>query len=248
MSRIAIVATFFQRQPQLDKTLASIAKTKHTDFEVIIVDDCSPEEIILPDLPFDITVLRLSGKTWANTANVYNVGFIEALKRNPDIIILQNAECYHHGDILSYAEKNITDENYIAFGCYSLAKGEEPGIIVNDRIAEFCGESAWYNHPVHRPCGYHFCAAISVNNLKKINGFDERFCEGIAYEDDYFIHQIRNLGLRIDIPIDPIVFHQYHYDGLYRDPALVYRNEMLWGELKEDTNYRAIHKLTPDLE
>jgi glycosyltransferase involved in cell wall biosynthesis len=247
MAKIAIVATFYQRQMQLDKTLASIAKTNHKDFELIIVDDCSPDEITLPDLPYDVTVLRLINKTWANTASVYNMGFIEALKRNPDIVILQNAECYHHGDILTYAEKNLTDENYIAFGCYSLAKDEEPGTIANDRTAIFDGDSAWYNHPVHRPLAYHFCAAITTKNLVKINGFDERFCPGIAYEDDYMVHQIRNLGLRIDIPIDPIVFHQYHYDGMARDVSLTKRNAELWEQLKTDNNFRAVHVLTPDL-
>ncbi len=244
--KISVVMTYFERQAQLEKTLLSIAKTAHKDFEVIIVDDCSKNDIILPELPYKAEVIKLKDKTWFNTANVYNVGFHRALKSNPDVVIIQNAECYHHGDVLSYAEK-VTDDNYIAFACYSLAKDEEPGTVINDRIVTFTGDSGWYNHPVHRPVAFHFCAAITAKNLRKINGFDERFCEGVAYEDNYFVHQIRNLGLRIDIPTDPMVFHQFHYVGAAVDPERVKRNEGLWRELESDNNYRAVHKLTPGL-
>jgi len=246
MSKICIVATYFDRQFQLNKTLASISKSSHKDFEVIIVDDCSPEKIVIPNLPFNVTIIRLENKTWTNSANVYNIGFIEALKSDPDIIIIQNAECAHHGDIINHCE-TITNDNYIAFSCYSLGKGEEPGNIINDRCALGDGDSAWYNHPLYRPLAYHFCSAITKDNLIKLNGFDERFCSGIAYEDNYFVHQIKNLGLRIDIPTEPMVFHQYHYDGMTRDLELVKKNAELWNELKNDNNYRAVHKLTPDL-
>lgn len=237
--------TYYNRQVQLLKTLESFRQYNPESFNVVIVDDCSPEPVQLPEYPFKVIIKRLENKTWANTASVHNEGFHEALKSNPEIIIIQNAECYHMGDILGYT-KVLTEEKYISFGCYSLGK-DESFEIKNNRIAMFDGDSAWYNHPIYRPLGYHFCTAITTKNLIKLNGFDERFCEGIAYEDDYFIHRVRCLGLQIEITEYPFVFHQYHYDGLNRNPELINRNALLFAELSKGTDYRAVHILTPDL-
>jgi len=170
------------------------------------------------------------------------------LSHNPDIIILQNAESYHAGDILGYAEQNLTDDNYIAFPCYSLAETDAlPPEKINNRGASHDGEGAWYNHPTYRPVGYHFCAAITANNLRKLNGFDERFMYGIGYDDNYFLQQIQNLGLRIDIPPDPIVYHQWHYSVKHNDPRLIADNAELYSSLKSCKEFKARHLITPDL-
>jgi hypothetical protein len=93
----------------------------------------------------------------------------------------------------------------------------------------------------------HFCTAITTTNLKKLNGFDERLKDGIAYEDNVFVHQIKNLGLRIDIPDRPMVFHQWHYSGPQVDGALVEMNKQIWLQIEQEPGYRAIHLITPDL-
>ena len=246
MSELTIVMTYYNREKQLLNTLESFRQYDY-DFNVVIVDDDSPEDINLPDYSFTPFILKLHNKTWFNTASVYNWGFHKALEYNPRIILIQNAECQHWGDIIGEALK-VTDENYIAFPAYSLAQNETASLnIIKNKVAEFNGDSAWYNHPIYRPVGFHFCSAITTENLKKINGFDERFCPGIAFEDNMLLHQIRNLGLRIDIPESPMVFHQWHYDGSCHDAARVERNKNLWLELEQKTEFRAVHTLTPDL-
>ena len=245
---ISIVMTYYQRQLLLTKTLDSMRQYNPDDFEVIIVDDDSPDDIYLGEYPFKITILKLRNKTWHNSGNVYNVGFHEALKSNPEFIIIQNAECYHFDDILSYVKANSTNENYIAFGAYSLAETESPNFDnIKPKAAEFNGDSGWYNHPEFRPFALHFCTAITAANLRKINGFDERLADGIAYEDNVLIHHVRNLGLRVDILERPMVFHQWHYNQGTYDPALVERNKLIWLEIEQSSDYRAVHTLTPDL-
>jgi len=241
--------TYFSRQRQLNKTLESFKQYNPDDFNVIIVDDASPEDIILPELPFEIIILKLQNKTWSNPASVFNIGFVEAFKYNPEIIVIQNAECYHQGDILGYA-KMITDNSYISFGCYSLGESEDPPLdILNDRSVTFSGDSGWYNHPIHRPVAFHFCSVITSKNLIKLNGFDEQFSHGIGYEDNYFIHQIRCLGLEVEITADPIVFHQWHPNHFQQPDSgnLCEINENLYCELIKENNYRAKHILTSDL-
>ena len=44
----------------------------------------------------------------------------------------------------------------------------------------------------------------------KLNGFDERYATGIAYDDDELIARIKMLGLTTIITEDVSVIHQYH--------------------------------------
>lgn len=254
MAKITIVATYFQRQYQLSNTLHSLSQSSHKDFEVIIVDDCSPDDISLPSLDFPVTVIKIKDKTWTNPEPAYNTGIIEALKGNPDIIILQNAECYHVGDVLQYAQK-INSENYISFGCYSLnkettfAKHDITAVIQANNIgAVDNGQNAWYNHPVFRPVGYDFCSAISADNLRKLNGYDERFSFGIAYGDNNLFDRVNKLGLKVEITSYPFVVHQWHYTNPQHPDCekLVKRNSDLFAEISKVNNTKAQHIFTPD--
>jgi len=244
--KIVIVCTYISRQEQLNNTLRSFLQYNPDDFVVVVVDDGSPVDIVLPELPFKVDVLKLTNKTWHNTCIPFNWGFHRALEYSPDIVIIQNAECLHSGDILSEAKK-VTDENYLSFACYSLAQGQGIDCEKQNKPASFNDESSWYNHSIYRPFGFHFCNAITTANLKKLNGFDERLWNGIAYEDNMLKHQILKLGLRFDFIDDPLVFHQWHDRPYEITEELVKRNYDVFIELEQNNEYRAVHVLTPDL-
>ena len=242
---ITIVNLHWNREIQLLKTLDSFKQSEFKDFNVLIVDNNSDNKLRLSSYPFEIRIIRL--KESLNYIAAHNYGFRCAIREmNPDIIIMQHSEIYHQGDVISYASK-VTDDNYISFACYSLGQNETPETVrINNRSMTFNGDSAWYNHPVYRPRYTHFCSAITVNNLKKLNGFDERFCEGTWYDDDYFLNQIQSLGLKIELCTSPFVFHQWHED-LWKDRADIYRNLNIYTTLKDQKQYKALHLITPDL-
>lgn len=251
---ISIVMTYFNRRSQLIRTLQTISQSAFKDFDIVIVDDNSENELILDyDLPIKVIRITPEQKTWTDRDVTTNIGIHEALKSNPDIVVLQNAECYHVGDVLKYASK-IDGRTYISFSCYSI--GIEAtmthGIFpLLDKAAGELGDYGWYNHPVYRATGYDFCAAITTKNLIKLNGHDERFAFGIGYDDDYFIRRVKNLGLTIDMPTDPYVVHQWHYTAqnmAVRTEELVKKNFDLFNSLKEETNYRAVHLITENFD
>lgn len=246
--KFAIVATYYDRLPQLINTVNSLNKYRRDDFIFVLIDDHSPTEIPRLNNEFPMVSLRMMNKTWHNSSVPFNKGFELALYYNPEFIIIQNAECYHAGDILSHVEQYLKQDNYIAFPCYSLSKDDQlPPETINNRAASFDGDSAWYNHPKYRPVSYHFCSAITAANLIKINGFDERFKDGIGYDDNYLLHQVETLGLRVDLPIEPVVFHQWHYANKNNDAGLIKKNADLFRELSKTKNFRAEHLITPGL-
>ncbi len=246
MPKITILLTYLNRPESLKWTLKSFLKYDPEDFNVIIVDDNSKEDIVLPDLPYKVKVIKFTREPWVHKyVGVLNMGFYFAVQENPDIIIMQHSECYHQGDILSKA-KQVTDETYISFGCYSLGKDETPGSFeILNRPCTQDGQRSWYNHPEIRPVGYNFCSAITTKNLIKLNGFDERFKDGCAYEDNYFLHQIAMLGLRVGVTADPFVLHQYHSTAW--DASKWGINQLVYETLRQGNEYRAKHILTPDL-
>ena len=263
VKKVVIVMPYHERQYQLDKTLETIGKSWYKNFSVIIMDDGSREKVVLPTLSYDARVIRLKDKIWTNCAPVYNYGFIEAIKEGADIIIIQSAECYHVGDVISYAGENCKKDNYIAFGCFRLDKettfkehnidklSKENNFMVNSDNGGN-GQNAWWNHPVYSRLPQYWGAAITAENLRKINGIDERFAYGYAFEDGCFLKQIENLGLRIDITDYPYVVHQWHgldegRQAVMSVPALYNRNRKLYLELIESDIIRAEHCITPDL-
>lgn len=247
MRKIVIVIAYYDRQEQLNNTLKSFLQYNPDDFEVVIVDNASDKDIVPIGLPFKVTIKKITDKSLAQVCITYNIGFHEALKSNPEIIIMNGAECSHKGDLLSVA-KTITDNNYLTFGCYSLAQNEsDDNVVIQNREAMADFESAWYNHPTYRPVAYNFCSAITASNLKKLNGFDERFLGGVGYEDNYFLHQVKKLGLRVDITDYPFVFHQWHMVSGERTAETWSRNMNLYKELIELNTYKAVHTITPDL-
>lgn len=243
---ISVVMTYYERQYQLTRTLLSLNNSK-ADFEVIIVDDNSREDIILPKIKYPCRIIKLTQKSWTNPEPVYNIGISQA---KGSVIVLQNAECYHVGDVLKVAE-TVTDNDYISFACFSLSKEStfNNKLPLNNIGASKDGQDAWYNHPVFRPVYYDFCSAITANNLKKLNGYDERLSFGCGYGDDYLLARIRMLGLRITLMQEPFVAHQWHYGSVVPENKgeLILKNKNLYHELLKENDYRAKHLITPDL-
>jgi glycosyltransferase involved in cell wall biosynthesis len=257
--RIIVVMPYYDRQWQLDRTLETMALSKYDNFGVVIVDDCSPQPIAFRQYIIPHTIVRLNNPISTNAAPIINTGILKALELNPDIIVIQSPECYHVGDVISHAS-TVTDKDYIAFGCFRLDMSttfqnhsikqlierpfrgltEDPGIE---------GINMWYNHPKWQPNGFHWCVAITTENLIKLNGFDESFSFGYGREDGYFITQVKNLGLNVTITERPFVVHQWHTQRQYKEDMglLVMRNQMIYDRLMLLNDYKAKHILTDDL-
>lgn len=254
MNKVVIVMTYFDRPYQLSRTLHSIVRTAYQHVEVVIVDDSSnqPPDVGLSNIR--MKVIRTRHKRWTNPEPAYNVGIQEALDRGADVVILQNAECYHVGDVVSAAAQ-VTDTNYISFPCFSINEKTtfrthdiSALMMANDIGATADGQNAWYNHARHRPVAYDFCSAITVKNIVELNGYDERFSAGWGYGDDYLLQRIKMMGLKVEIPNLPLVVHQWHYNyaGAANRKPLIERNRLLYLKLITEGQPKAKHLYTAD--
>jgi len=219
---ISIVMAYYNRRKLLTETLKSIERSEYKDYEIIVVDDASDERI--DDLEFpSLRVLRIEPKDkwYHNSCIPFNIGFKEA---KGDVVLIQNPECLHVHDVLRYVADNITDRNYLSISAYSMDEdmtNSLPACMLPDydsfidmfrRLPQQLANNyiGWYNHPVYRPVGYHFCCAITKKNLSILGGFDERYANGTGYEDDDLVDRVKRFGLELKIVDDVSVIHQWH--------------------------------------
>lgn len=256
---ISIVTGYYNRKQLFYETLKSINRSKFKDVEVIAVDDgSSPEhriEDFMDEFPFlDVIRVEKENKWYNNPCVTFNIGIREALG---DVIVLQNPECLHVHDVLSYINENIDEYKYLTISAYGV--NEEINKIIpthaeNNTLIDFFktlpqkpyvgwDSIGWYNHTKYRPVAYHFCSAISRNNMGKLNGFDERYARGIGYDDNEILVRIARMGLQIIIEDNVSVIHQYHDTVSWNKPnskELTERNRKLLHEVTvNEKTYKA---------
>jgi len=215
---------YYDRQEQLNRTMASIRKSAITDYEVIIVDDASPVPVVCEGAK--IIRIEPKDKWYHNPCIPFNLAFKHA---TGNIIIIQNPDCMHSGDILLHAYNNAKSGTYLSYGCYAINKEETEALrkgiypSVYDKRFGVADRNGWYNNATHRPVGYHFCCAITRKDLDIVGGFDERYAHGISFDDDDLVYRINDKGIKINIINRPFVIHQYHTPFTY--------NKAGWKEL-----------------
>lgn len=252
---ISIVTAYYNRKDLFYRTIKSITKSKFKDIEFIAVDDGSdPEhriEELVDEFPF-LRVIRIDPKDkwYVNCCVPFNMAIREA---KGDIIVLQNPECLHVGDVLTYINEHVNDSNYISISAYGLDKETTEVIdeLPDDLILKlpqrpYMGYRTlgWYNHSKFRPEAWHFCSAMTRNNMGKLNGFDERYANGVACDDSEFLLRIQRLGLKIRITEDVSVIHQYHPSSctLPNEAQLWEKNKMILHNITLNENSVYVNK------
>ncbi|MEJ7610070.1 MAG: glycosyltransferase [Ferruginibacter sp.] len=225
--RISIVTAYFNRKKLFYNTLLSIRRSTVKNIEVIAVDDGSSAGERLEDLQkeFDfLKVIRLEpeDKWYVNPCVPFNIGFAAA---RGEIVILQNPECLHCGDILKYVDENLQPNDYFSFASYSLDQATTQRLsaaeIISDQFlppvnflsiaAVADGDAGWYNHSRYDPAGFHWCSAISREALSELGGFDDRYALGVAFDDIEMLQRIKQKSMDVKIIDEPLVLHQNHF-------------------------------------
>lgn len=208
---INIVMAYFDRRVWLQRTLESIKLSKHhKDVKIIIVDDASEVPLTLESidtlgLDIFIETITIEEKTWTNPCVAYNRGFRHV---EGDMVIIQNPECVHSGDVIAHAINNYSETNYLVYSCWSLCL---PIPLDFKNYESLPGR--WYCHStLGLEKAYHFLSVISKKNLKKLGGFDQRYADGYCFDDDEFLFRIKRMGLDVQIvPTDEVYcVHQHH--------------------------------------
>ena len=238
---ISIVMSYYNRLSQLQYTLKTIQRSQVNDTEIVIVDDFSDNENQLDNINTEfpnllIRVIRMQDiidkKYYCNPCVPYNVGLRAS---RGDKIVIQNPECCHMGDVLDHVDRMLVDGKYLTFHAYGCTKEDVRVLHETDSCPMFSHpkKARWYNHKTERPVAFHFCNAITRNDLIKINGFDERFSQGHNWDDAEILHRIQKI-CSVQFVAEPWVVHQYHTKsyGHPDNPTPIVDNKSLYFDLE----------------
>ena len=218
---ISIVMAVYNRKELLLNTLCSFQNHSYgKNIQVILIDDASSEKLNINknDYSFDVDLFHISSndKKHINPCVPYNLGLMKATGR---YIIIQNPECFHLDNICSDAlNERLLPNTFRSYACYSLNISESCfDFIANDTkflpiASPTDGESGWYNHPEHRPSGYHFCNLYHWETINKLEGFDLSFSDGRNFDDEEFLYRALNI-CDVQFVSNKVVLHQYHRSG-----------------------------------
>lgn len=232
--KISIVMSYYNRKAQLITTLKTIKESKHPNYEIIIVDDGSDENHRIEDLKneyqFQLIRVEKQNKNYCNPCVPFNMAIKYA---TGDILLIQNPECCHIGDVLVHVQNNLNEKDYITYSCLAL-----PSQVYNDKLSEILFDKTvpfwsrdkhlaisekiiqptiknitnytWYNHPIHNPSKLHFMSAIYRSKILEIGGFDEDYKDGTYYDDNDFLRDIE-YKICLNAKIVPAVSKDYEF-------------------------------------
>lgn len=234
--KISILMGYTNRLKQIDVTINTITKSKHKNYEIIIVNDCSDDLSFLKQkYDCDIQIINNEKKTYINPCATYNIG---ATYATGEIIILQNPECCHVGDLLSVVNAMLKPNDYLAFSAFYLDTYEKNNnlykLLFDDKndnnfwnvkkmetLLTFTNVNkksvlpdkfqGWVSHHFYNRNFLHFCAAIYADDFKKIGGFSKEYENGICFDDDDLVRKVLLNRMKPNYFCIPSYPDEYHH-------------------------------------
>lgn len=246
--KYSIIMSYFMRDVHLYNTLISFNYhyKNRNDYEVIIIEDIKNKnnkeehDKLLKVLKFfnknadkyiDIKLIE-SGGNYSNPATLFNQG---AKLANGDYLIITNPEVFHKENILKGLDSIIKEkgECYIVCSCLS---GDIENKFIDDFESFNITPKMWYQHSQYRNALFHFCSCISKKKYFEIGGFDERYKNGVAYDDDQFRDDVGRSGILFVISDNLLTIHQNHENAFkYFDfDKRLKRNKTLYSMIKQN--------------
>ena len=248
---IGIVMSSFNRGELTKRTLDSIVGQNDTNYVVVVIDE-EPTPLIYDNEHVIILESIKGDRVWRNATAQQNQAMLKCIELGCECIIMQNAEAYHAGAILSFVRWNLKEDDYISFPCASQKEAGDMNSdiakwTIENQIPEIGADGGWYNHKHKHPSFLDFCVATSTANWKKLNGHDERFADKIWYNDNNLVSRVYAMGLNMYIPESPCVIHQWHTRS-YQSMDTLKESFDLFNQTLIENTYRAKHIYTKDLD
>jgi glycosyltransferase involved in cell wall biosynthesis len=235
---VSIVMTTCNRSIQTYFTLETIASSEVKNVQVIIVDDSTHDplnEELLKKYNLHIDYIKIKNKNWINPCINYNIGFkfIRGGK-----VIIQNGEVCHVGDVISYIDEHLKENDYLIFDVMALknmnANHElhKRGSLKTDDLHFYVRNMhMWYQHASIRNVKFHFLVSMTKKTFDHIGGgFDYDYCLGCSYDDNDLLikAEVANVNfINVRHNISKVMgIHQWHTSTLIA-PTIIY-NEVLF--------------------
>lgn len=169
---------------------------------IVVIDGAQKIEVPGEDPRVKMHVIEREG---VNPAPLFNLA---AQIGSGEFLVISNPECYHATDVLGWFDKVFSGDP----GSYAVAACDAVKHI--GRISRFRpilgAKVGIFQHSTQHNVLYHYCSAMHRTTWERLGGFDERFGDGYACEDDDFRDRVVCSGIRCHTNDAIRVLHQEH--------------------------------------
>ena len=82
------------------------------------------------------------------------------------------------------------------------------------KYINFYQKNYWKSHSLNYTL-IPFCAVINHEDLQLLSGYDEKFEDGVGFDDFDFVERIDNIKLKTQLIDHPFCIHQMHEPSIY---------------------------------
>ena len=220
--KISIIIVNYDRFDLLLLTLVTLNTSSQNNFEVIIIDRSENSNIYnieKYDFKFYVNIIKLDKNNLCS----------DILKKcKGKTIVIQNQDCIHFNDNLSYIEKNFKYDDYFIFPCYTSNDIKTNNYII-ENFQQFVGSGIQSNPNLFR-VDKKFCTVISKEYLKMLGELPLEYLNDCHCEDKEMLFNISEI-LKLNIinirsSKNVGVIHMYHGTKMLNNP--------LFKEIKND--------------
>jgi len=214
---ISIIIPNFNGSSTIGKCLEAALASPYSNFEVMVVDDCSTDESVRIIEQFPCRLIRLDRHSGAAVAR--NKG---AENSNGEILFFTDADCLIREDALSLANKALADQrNDVIGGTYTPLPHD------TDFFSTFQSIFIHYSETKKKEPDYIAGHALVIEAalFKASGGFPENPLP--IPEDVKFSHQLRRSGCRLIMVPEIQVSHVFNFT-LFKSLRNAYRKSMFW--------------------
>ncbi|MBF0555075.1 MAG: glycosyltransferase family 2 protein [Nitrospirae bacterium] len=241
---VSVVIPVYNNGGILLKCLGGVCDLKHENFEVIVVDDCSTENIITNDLA-GAHMVKL--QTRSGPAAARNIGAQRAIG---DILLFIDSDVLISADTIKkvsdFFSKNI--DVSAMFGSYDDEPSEK------NFFSQYRNLFHHFHHQTANTRATTFwagCGAIKKDVFREIGGFDQLRYKIPAIEDIELGYRLIDKGHTIELKKDLLVKHMKHWDFLSILRTDIFQRAVPWSRLiletrsiARDLNLKVPHRIS----
>jgi len=224
MPKYSIIVPVYKSEKTIKKCVDSILHQQYSDFELILIDDCSPDNCLTICQDYQIAderVMVIHQEINKGVSAARNAGFDAA---KGEYILFVDSDDFVAENYLLTIDKFFGNKDLLVFGHYDYIT-DSNGILAETKKSSMCcaadneDESAWYILFMKS----FFASPCNKVYLKKLIG-DIRFDESCVCYEDY----IFNLKYCENISSFSVIEEPLYY---YRQiPAINHVSKRQWGE------------------
>lgn len=216
---LSVIIPNYNGSATVEICLKALFASDYTDFEVIVVDDCSEDDSVARISAFPCRLLRLPHH--AGAAKARNMG---AASSSGELLFFIDSDCVVSPDTLRLIDRESPR------GALDLVTGGTYSRLPYDRTFFSIFQSVFINYSeTKRPDAPDYIAShamiMEAKAFKKSGGFPEQFMP--ILEDVEFSHRLRRSGFRLVMNPHITVRHIFHF-SLYGSLANAIRKTRYW--------------------